>query len=375
MVRKRVVCVCSFMCRAGAQEAMLRLAGLLRARGHEAEVWFLYEASPAYRGEPHVRVLHPVARPGAGGYGRIALALLRELRAARPDAVVSFLPLANLLAQASAWLLGIRCRVASQRVDAASYGRAQWLLDMAVGSTGIYQANVAVSEAVRQSFARHPGPYRRRLAVVPNGIAWAPSALDKAAARARFGLWPEAALAVAVGRAHPQKNYPFLLDALAAAPGVALAIAGDGPRRPALEAQAAALGLSGRVRFLGELDRREVPHLLRAADLFVQPSLYEGQSNALLEAINEGLPVLASDIPPQAEVLRLPGGGAAGLLLPLDDSQAWAGALCRCAGDAGLRATLAAAARARAAAFTTERMADGFERLITGPAVAAGGMA
>ncbi|HYD71328.1 glycosyltransferase family 4 protein [Azospirillum sp.] len=364
MTGRRVICVASFMNHAGAQEALVRLARLLRARGWEAEVWFLYEESAAYHDEPNVRVLLPVTHPGKLGYLRIAASLVRELRRARPDAVVSFLPLANIMAQAAACALRVPVRVASQRIHYHAYSRGMRLLDRAAGTLGVYTSIVCVSRFVLGTFAGHPEPYRRRLDVVHNGIQWQPSALSKAQARARFGLPPDRPLVLAVGRMKTQKNYPFLLRVMARLPGARLLIAGDGPLRAALEVQAADLGITDAVTFLGNVQRRDVPDLLRAVDVFAQPSLFEGQSNSLLEAMHEGLAIIASDIPAQAETLRGPEGEAAGVLIPLDDEQAWATALRALLTDGARRAQLGRLAQERVEAFTPERMADGFERAL-----------
>jgi glycosyltransferase involved in cell wall biosynthesis len=369
--RLDVVCLITHMDQGGAQEAILRLARQLRARGHAAEVWFLYEKDAIYRGEPHARVLLPSARPGALGYARIAARLVAGLARRRPDAVVSFLPLANVLGQAAATLAGVPCRVASQRNPSWTYGGAIRRADRVVGSLGCYGANVVNSRAVRDSFETYPEAYRRRIELVYNGIEWAPSTLDRAAARARFGLPAEAPVVLVLGRLHHQKNQALAIDALAGVPGAVLALAGEGEDRADLEARAAARGLADRVRFLGKVPRAEVPHLLRAADVFAQPSRYEGQSNALLEAMNEGLAIVASSIAPQVETLGEPGEEPAGLLVDLDDEAGWTAALGALSADPARRAELGARARLRARAFSVERMAEGFERVVLGRAAPA----
>lgn len=369
--RLDVVCLITHMDQGGAQEAILRLARQLRARGHRAETWFLYQKDALYAAEPHVRVLLPESRPGVLGYARIAARLLRALAARRPDAVVSFLPLANALGQAAARLAGVRCRVASQRNPGWSYGAAIRQADRVAGSLGFYTTNIVNSRAVADSFQAYPASYRRRIALVYNGIEWTPSSLDRAAARARFGLPPAAPLALMLGRLCHQKNQAAAVEALAGAPDAVLVLAGEGEDHRDLEALAAARGVAGRVVFLGTVARAEVPHLMRAVDMFVQPSRYEGQSNALLEALKEGLPIIASRIPPQVETLGEPGEEPAGLLVDLDDGRGWADALARLCADPSLRADLAARSRARAEAFTVERMAEGFERALLDPAPSA----
>lgn len=363
---QRVVCLVTHMDRGGAQEAILRLARRLRARGHDAEVWFLYEKTAAYRGEPHTRVMLPRAEPGAAGYLALFARTVAALRRHRPDVVISFLPLANVLGQAAAAAAGIRCRIASQRNPWWTYGPAMRHADRIAGTIGLYSRNVANSLSVRDGFDGHPEAYRRRIDVVYNGIEWSPSSLDREAARARFGLPATAPVILVLGRLCEQKNQALAVEALARVPGAHLVLAGDGEDRPALEVQASSLGVAERVHMIGAVGREEVPHLLKAADVFAQPSRYEGQSNALLEAMNAGLAIVASRIPPQVETLGEPGEEPAGRLVGLEDAAGWADALDELVRRPELRAELGARALARAAVFSVDRMADGFERIMAG---------
>lgn len=133
--------------------------------------------------------------------------------------------------------------------------------------------------------------------------------------------------------------------------------------KPQLEAQASALGVSDRVIFLGAVDRVAVRRLLQASDVFLQPSLYEGQSNAVLEAMHQGLPIIVSDIPEQRETVLDPQTGeVGGLVVPLGDTVAWTKALADLRRDPECRASLSAAARVIVERrFSLRRMIDGFE--------------
>lgn len=357
--RLRLICLVTHTNSGGAQQALSRLSDELRRRGHAVDVWSLY-GQPGGEG----RIVLPQTAPGAFGYVRIIWRLARVLRSAGPDAVISFLPLANVAGQFAAWVAGVPRRVASQRNPFWTYQPIMQLCDRIAGSVGLYTRNVANSESVRDSFARYPSAYVRRLTVVHNGLAWCPSPLSRTAARAKFSLPIDEPVIVNIARLSEQKNQAFLLRVLRRLPRTHLAIAGDGELRDALRNETARLRIAERVHFLGLLDQRSIADLLAAADLFVQPSLFEGQSNALLEAMNAGVPVVASDIPPQVETLRGSSGEAVGRLLPVDDEAAWVRELGGLLRDPDLRGRLAARARERAADFTIERMADGFERAI-----------
>ena len=360
----KVVFLVSFMNVAGAQEAAVRVARSLRTRGYDTEIWFLYKETPYYEGFPDVRVILPCGRPGPVGYLQIAARLLRLLRRERVTVVVSFLPLANVLGQSMALLAGAKLRIASHRGPFQRISRTMQVADAICGTIGIYRRVIAVSHAVKQSFEGLPERYRCRIQVVHNGLVWTPSSLSKEQARQRFGLDGDLPIIVSVGRMKAQKNYPFQLRMFAAVPQARLVVAGDGPLRNELEALRRSLGLEDRVVFLGNVDRSNMPDLLRCADLFILPSLYEGQSNALLEALNQGLPIAASDLPEQAETLIDEEGVAAGLLLPLDDETRWSREIAALLDDKPRRQELSARAMRQARRFTLEEMTDGFERQI-----------
>jgi glycosyltransferase involved in cell wall biosynthesis len=143
-------------------------------------------------------------------------------------------------------------------------------------------------------------------------------------------------------RLNDQKGHPVLLEAAAALPDAVFALAGEGPERGRLEGLAERLGVSERVRFLGR--REDVPQLLAACDVFALPSLYEGTSLAVLEAMAARRAVVSSAIGGTDELIE---NGYTGLLVPPGDSGALALALRRLLGDAALREQLAAAGRDR----------------------------
>ena len=197
-----------------------------------------------------------------------------------------------------------------------------------------------------------------RLCCLPNGVQIGPprSAAARAAARAALAeaqpflaIPRDYPLAVYTGRLHPRKGLHDLLMAWrlvgATRPEARLWLVGDGPQRPALQSQIAALGLLGRVVLAGAFDA--VDELLAAADLFVFPSLEEGTSLSLLEAMAAGLPIAACDIPPNRDVAC---DGQQALLTPPGQPDALAGAIRRLLDEPELAARLGEAARERAAA-------------------------
>jgi glycosyltransferase involved in cell wall biosynthesis len=178
--------------------------------------------------------------------------------------------------------------------------------------------------------------------------------------------------AVMVGRMVPLKGVDVLLHATAlaarACPDFRVEVAGDGEALPGLRELADRLGLSERVKFLGEV--RDVPALLGRAGLFVLPSHSEGISLTLLEAMARGLPVTATRVGGNAEVVA---DGTTGLLVPPGDPARLADALLTLWRDPALARRLGEAGRARAEGhFDVRRMVAEYEamywRLIGRPA-------
>jgi L-malate glycosyltransferase len=200
-----------------------------------------------------------------------------------------------------------------------------------------------------------------RIAALPNGVA-----LDGVAPRRDHEVHGPAATAVYVGRLHAQKGLDTLLDAVALANRrspecLRLQLIGEGPERPALEAHAERLGLAGCVQLCGLTE--DVGQRLRAADLFVLPSRAEGLSNALLEAMAHGLPVVVSDVPGNVDVVD---DGVDGLVSPVGDPAALADRLEQLVADEPLRRRLGTAARAKIeTVYDLDLVVDSYEELYT----------
>jgi len=127
-----------------------------------------------------------------------------------------------------------------------------------------------------------------------------------------------------VGRLRIRKGVEVLLEALRKVPGARLLIAGDGEHRAALERKTGELGLEGNVSFLGRCDGSRVRGLLRGAAALVVPSIYEGMPLVVLEAMEAGVPLVASRVSGIPEVVE---DGVTGWLVPAEDPKALAAAL------------------------------------------------
>ncbi len=140
---------------------------------------------------------------------------------------------------------------------------------------------------------------------------------------------------VTVGRLVHQKGIDLLFEALAGLNNRPwqLTIVGAGPRRQILGEMAASMGIGAKVNFVGWKDNEELPPYYQAASIFVLPSRNEGMPNAVLEAMSSGLPVVASDISGNQELVR---EGETGFLVPSESPQELRRALARLMDDEGL---------------------------------------
>jgi L-malate glycosyltransferase len=187
----------------------------------------------------------------------------------------------------------------------------------------------------------------RQVQVIHNGIYMqaAPGPAARREARRRLGVEPEHVVIGSVGRLDPVKNLPLLLRAhaalLATHPNAIAVIIGAGPERAALEATASELGIINSVRFTGH--RQDVRFLMSAFDVYVNTSVYEGVSLTILEAMASALPVVATPVGGNPEVVV---EEETGLLIDARP-RALADAIAGLANDARRRRTMGDAARWR----------------------------
>jgi glycosyltransferase involved in cell wall biosynthesis len=188
-----------------------------------------------------------------------------------------------------------------------------------------------------------------RIVRIPNGVEPA-----RGGVKSSYDLHSPVRL-LYVGRLHPQKGLDTLLRALPLLKGqrsVCLRLIGDGPAQKQLRALAERLGVAEDVRFLGS--RTDVAPYLRRNDILILPSRAEGLSNALLEAMSVGLPVVASAIPGNLEVVEHLSNG---MLFTVDDPSSLASAMTRLLEDDGLRWRVGRRARSSVEGFSFDHVA------------------
>lgn len=228
---------------------------------------------------------------------------------------------------------------------------------------------IAVSNSVRDYVLGRDGLDPAKVIVVNNGVditRFKPAAnKEKVEARRSLGIEPEVELLGTVSRLSTQKGLSFLLKALASilnrSPDLKLIIVGSGSLEEELKDEAARLNITDSVRFLGA--RRDVPDILKALDIFVMPSLWEGFPRALLEAMATGLPVVAARVGGVADAIE---DSVSGLLVEPTDVQGLAASISEMLNDSALAERLGKKAREVVEAdFSVSGMVDSMAKLYT----------
>jgi len=286
------------------------------------------------------------------------LRLARYLRRSRIAITHAFDFYSNMTLIPAARLAKIPVVLGSQRQMGDLLTRAQSRAQAAMFR--LCDAVVCNSRAAAERLIAEGLPERR---VVVIGNALAPEAFEYAGPTLprRPGVLRVGMIARMNAR---YKNHHVFLRAAARVhdrfPDVEFLLVGDGPLRPELEKEAERLGLRDRVQFLG--DRRDIPAILASMDLSVVPSASESLSNVALESMAAGVPVVATRVGGNPELIS----EQRGLLVPSDDEEALAAALERLLQDGAQRAAFGKNAREFARQnFSREMVRDRYQQLYT----------
>jgi glycosyltransferase involved in cell wall biosynthesis len=294
------------------------------------------------------------------------LFLVKTFRETRPDILHSFLPAANVLGPIAAKLSGIHRVIVSKR-GLANY-KAHFFLPRLVEPLGnrLTDRILVNSDAVRRDVERTERNWGGKFRKIYNGVApiaaWTEK--ERQAFRAREGIPAGARVVLCVSNFYPYKGHVDLIEAAGRVvpqdPYVVFLLVGrDAGTLEECKRLARERVPEHAIRFLG--GRTDVPDLIRACDLFVHPSHEEGFSNAILEAMAGGKPVVACDVGGNQEAVC---DGETGLLVPVRRPQALADATVRLLRDPGLRNNMGEKGKERATEhFSLERMVREMEAL------------
>jgi glycosyltransferase involved in cell wall biosynthesis len=340
----------------GAGNASAHIAACMVAAGHEVTV-----ITSKYRGLPwtetrdEIRIIRAPARRKRldrslpyeqisfilGGFLRALPVALRK----RPEVTLAFFGMpSGAIALPLRLFLGIPYTISLRGGDVPGFRPYDFALYHRLSApllrriwrrAGAVIANSRGLRVMAQRFER-----RVPIETIPNGVdpvAFRPPERDWGTVRILF-----------VGRVVYQKGLDLLLHALGRLKDQpwTLTVVGDGPQREPLEILAEHLGIAGRVRFAGWLRGSDLIAAYHAANLFTYPSRHEGMPNAVLEAMASGLPVIATRIAGNEELVV---EGETGLLVESENQQALEAALTALMADGSLRRQLGEAARDRVA--------------------------
>lgn len=359
---------------AGAQRMLLSQARWFQDSGYTVQAVFFYDKQALkedWQRENKFPIISLEARkPSSNPISntlRLFRALLRLFRLLRNNTkvVVTFTSHSNVLGLPVAWLAGVPIRIGTHHGYIEGSSKLLAWFHGRLTNSRLCSVMVAVSAQVRDYAVQREGAYPNRFSVIENGIdAVSQNPESREQIRKQLGLGKDELLILTVGRLTVQKGHTYLLDAISRIvpqhQKSHFVFVGDGPLRSELEKQAKDLNISNKVRFLGI--RKDVEELLSASDIFVQPSLWEGLSLALLEALMAGLPVLATQVEGVVDVVE---HGKSALLVPPKDTLSLAAALERMISDSNLRQRLSREGQARARkSYSIDTMCRSYEELI-----------
>jgi glycosyltransferase involved in cell wall biosynthesis len=344
----------------GAERAVAHLLAGLQARGHRV----LLLCNDPVVATPARAMGVPAEILPLGGDVSVhhAVRLAARLRGIKPDVL-----LVGMFKKV--WLAGLAGRMAGVPRIVARVG-----LQSDVPRNRKYRFTfrrlvdhvVVVAERLAPAYQALPGYGAARVSVIPNAVNVPLRRLPGGFLRASLGIPPDAPVVGAIARLATQKRLDRLLDAVARLPeDVHCLVAGEGPCGNALREQAEAAGIAPRVHFLGY--HADVGDVLDAIDVFAVTSAQEGMSNAMLEAMAAGVPVVSTPVSGTEEALRGDDDGEAPGLVVDFDPGAIADALRAVLADRSRREAMSRAAARRAAeAFSFPPVLDRWEQVLAG---------
>ena len=294
---KRIVLIIPTMDRGGAEKQLCLLAENLPRDQFDTHVVLLTRDGPRSQRLREAGIPVTVIGKRFKADPSALFRLRRELKRLKPDVVHTWLFAANSFGRVAARLAKVPHIIGSERCVDPWKTTAHFLIDRRLATCS--DAITTNSSGVRDFYVAH-GIDPKLFEIIPNGIEpLQPTRLNREQAFERLQVDPNRKLVLAVGRLWPQKRYRDLIwagELLATLrENTTLVIVGDGPQRGELLRHRDAVSVSEHVRFAGQ--RSDVAELLPHASLFWIASEYEGQSNSVIEAMQASVPVIASDIP------------------------------------------------------------------------------
>ena len=344
----RIGYIITGLTRGGAENQLVNL--LTNLRDHDTFVISYVDGPHRKTLESHGIRVHMVGVDQSAGFWRAFRETRRIITDERPDIVHSFLPHSNIMAKLVRLFSGHRFGlVTSTRVKEISFimqNLAERILDPMADVVTVNSHVLRDYLVKRLLFGRH------KVRVIYNGFVF------RDAKATRLSTTKRVILTVAQFREQKDHltNIRTCERLVARRKDVLFAYAGDGTLMERMRQEVRQRGLQEHVRFLGSRD--DVPSLLKGSDVFFLPTLYEGQSNALVEAMHYGCPIVTTDIPENRELVR-----DAGMLVKPRDADGMARAIERVLDESDMAQGLIEKGKKRSKDFSIMTMVKGYEEV------------
>lgn len=333
----------------GSERVMSLLANSFANRGNEVEIICLNKHLVFYPIDEKVKVWFAEEETRSRSIMKKMVWLRRHVKERKPDVVIAFM--LEVFCATLASLIGMRVPVvSSERIDPHFFGRAKGFLRWVLLRRTAHL--VVQTERIKEFYSPR---LQARTTIIRNPVTGKVFSLPEVDKENRI---------IAVGRLAYQKNYPMMFRAFRKVsehfPQYKLCVYGDGPQRSEIEAGIAAIGMEDKIVLAGKSDK--IIEEMNRSKLFVMSSDYEGMSNALLEAICVGLPVISTDVSGASDLIEQ---GINGFVTPIGDEEAFSLALEKLLGDEKLMYTMGENNRRKAGDFREDRIVDQWASLIT----------
>jgi glycosyltransferase involved in cell wall biosynthesis len=360
--RIRMITFIDDLCAGGTQKWLIHILKGLQKLGYDHKVFVVRNIiNPHFLQE--VRKYAEVEIIGEPAFWSIYgfIHVYRSIKQWQPDIVQTLLPSSDVIGRVLAWLAAVPVIVSSIRGH--NLDKSRWLLWLDNCTAGLAERVIFNAEDAIPFALAHEGVVREQVVYIPNGVEQLNPTKSPSEIRRELGIPEEARIIGAVGRLHPSKGHDNLIGVFAKLaeeiPALFLLIVGDGELSSTLKKQVTDRRLDEHVLFTGY--RTDIPDLLAIMEVFAHPSLWEGMPNALMEAMANGKPVVASGID---GIKALIVDGMTGLLVRPDSTDELFSQLHRLMTDRELAAKLGQhAAQSMKEQFSLERMVKSYDEV------------
>ena len=307
----RVLHVIDSLIQAGAEALVKDMVPRMRSAGIDVSVAVLKELDGPFERELREKNIAFLPTAPGGIYSPAHIfSLKRHIH--KFDVIQVCLFPAQLFVPLAALLGGSKVPIILSEQTTQHRRKKMWLHPLETWMYSRYTAIACASDGIAASLTAWIPGVEAKITVIPNGIDVETFESAKPASRASAGINNGNCALLYVASLQPRKDHVNLLRAMANIPDADLMLVGDGEMRPQLERLAETLGIAQRVHFLGR--RKDVPELLKMADIYVHPPAVEGFGIAAAEALAAGKPIVATNVPGLAQVVA-----DAGILVPPGD--------------------------------------------------------